>query len=104
LSRGYFSDPRTQLEAILNETGPINLFKFVVNPNDFAQSVENIFYLSFLIRDGKAAFETQDGEPVICKTHYVLESNPNKDYSRLRAAFRQGLRRWAQETPVGIGI
>lgn len=46
----------------------INIFRFVINPNDFAQSVENIFYLSFLIRDGKVAFETDAGEPVIC-TH-----------------------------------
>ena len=29
--------------------------------------MENIFHLSFLIRDGKAAFETVDGEPVVCK-------------------------------------
>jgi len=47
----------------------------VINPNDFAQSVENIFHLSFLIRDGKAAFETVDGEPVICKER-VLPLRP----------------------------
>lgn len=57
-----------KLQNLLDEMETVNLFKFVVNPNDFAQSVENIFYLSFLIRDGKVAFETQDGEPVICKT------------------------------------
>jgi len=56
-----------KLKTLLDEIGTVNLFKFVVNPEDFAQSVENIFYLSFLIRDGKVAFETQDGEPVICK-------------------------------------
>jgi hypothetical protein len=56
-----------QLESILQETGAINLFRFIVNPNDFAQSVENMFYLSFLIRDGKVAMETsEDGEPIIC--------------------------------------
>ncbi|KAF8967875.1 Nse4 C-terminal-domain-containing protein [Flammula alnicola] len=53
------------LETLLEDIGTVNIFKFVINPNDFAQSVENIFYLSFLIRDGKVAFETQDGEPVI---------------------------------------
>jgi len=62
-----FSVSFLQLEAILEQTGPINIFQFVVNPNDFAQSVENIFYLSFLIRDGKVAFETQEGEPMICE-------------------------------------
>lgn len=47
----------------------INLFKFIINPNDFGQSVENMFYLSFLIRDGKCAFELDEKtrEPMICK-------------------------------------
>jgi len=49
-----------------DEGAAINLFKFVVNPEDFAQSVENIFYLSFLIRDGKVALDNKEGEPVIC--------------------------------------
>lgn len=44
----------------------MNLFRFVVNPHDFGQSVENLFYLSFLIRDGKCALEVDDGEPLIC--------------------------------------
>lgn len=58
-----------QLEKLLEEAGRINLFRFVVNPHDFAQSVENIFYLSFLIRDGKVALETdEDGEPIICQS------------------------------------
>ncbi|KAF9565546.1 hypothetical protein CPC08DRAFT_733951 [Agrocybe pediades] len=43
----------------------INLFKFVINPDNFAQSVENIFYLSFLIRDGLVALDFEDGEPLI---------------------------------------
>ncbi|KAJ3514329.1 hypothetical protein NLJ89_g2436 [Agrocybe chaxingu] len=64
------------LKAILDELGPVNIFTFVVNPNDFAQSVENIFYLSFLIRDGTVAFETQDGEPII----YSCEQPKDEDY------------------------
>ncbi|KAF8070559.1 Nse4 C-terminal-domain-containing protein [Lyophyllum atratum] len=67
------------LETILNDIAePINIFKFVVNPNDFAQSVENIFYLSFLIRDGKVAFETtEDAEPVV----YTCEQPTDHDYA-----------------------
>jgi hypothetical protein len=54
----------------VEQNGPVNLFRFVINPNDFAQSVENLFYLSFLIRDGECALEIEeDGEPVICAFH-----------------------------------
>ncbi|TRM70005.1 Nse4 C-terminal-domain-containing protein [Schizophyllum amplum] len=73
-----------QLEKILGEEGRVNLFRFVVNPQDFAQSVENIFYLSFLIRDGKVAFEYDEDtqEPFI----YACSVPEEEDYA-------QGLRK-----------
>ncbi|KAG2043441.1 Nse4 C-terminal-domain-containing protein [Suillus americanus] len=55
-----------KVREILEESGSVNLLRFVINPNDFAQSVENIFYLSFLIRDGLCALEIdENGEPII---------------------------------------
>lgn len=54
----------------MEQNGPVNLFRFFINPNDFAQSVENLFYLSFLIRDGECALEIEEGgEPVICASY-----------------------------------
>ncbi|KAI0684484.1 Nse4 C-terminal-domain-containing protein [Cytidiella melzeri] len=53
------------LEDLLQGLGQINLFRFIINPNDFGQSVENMFYLSFLIRDGKCALDLDNGEPII---------------------------------------
>lgn len=53
------------IQRILEHTGEVNLFKFIINPGDFAQSVENLFYLSFLIRDGSCSLEVEKGEPII---------------------------------------
>jgi len=46
----------------------VNYFRLVVNPDDFGQTVENVFYTSFLIHDGKAGVAVQpDGEILICE-------------------------------------
>ncbi|KAJ1833808.1 hypothetical protein IWW55_007296 [Coemansia sp. RSA 2706] len=54
-----------KVHRILAARGPINLFRLVINPRSFAQSVENIFYVSFLIRDGKAYIDDSSGQPMI---------------------------------------
>ena len=35
---------------------------FIINPDSFAQSVENMFYFSFLVREDKAAIEIEEDE------------------------------------------
>ncbi|KAI1212764.1 uncharacterized protein F4807DRAFT_414362 [Annulohypoxylon truncatum] len=46
----------------LRSTGGIDLLKFVVNPHSFGQTVENMFYVSFLIRDGRIKIDFDDKE------------------------------------------
>ncbi|KAG8551486.1 hypothetical protein GDO81_004136 [Engystomops pustulosus] len=45
---------------------PISFFDFVIDPNSFARTVENMFHVSFIIRDGFARIKLdQDKLPVI---------------------------------------
>lgn len=51
----------------------MNLFKFIINPESYTQTVENIFYTSFLIKERRAAidYDEQD-EPYICEYYPLL--------------------------------
>lgn len=52
----------------VGETGGPHLFDFVVNPHSFSQTVENLFYVSFLIKEGNVGIQMDsDGLPTLCK-------------------------------------
>ena len=54
----------------LRRNGGIDLLRFVVNPRSFGQTVENMFYVSFLIREGSVRLEfDEDGLPAIGMYH-----------------------------------
>ncbi|KAJ7735982.1 Nse4 C-terminal-domain-containing protein [Mycena metata] len=64
------------IAALLEQIDQINLFRLVINPGSFSQSVENIFYLSFLIRDAKVAFQiNEDGEPLVFACEEVSDQD-----------------------------
>ncbi|KAI8622754.1 Nse4 C-terminal-domain-containing protein [Chytriomyces sp. MP71] len=53
------------IKNILKAHKSMNFFEFAINPTSFSQSVENVFYISFLIRDGVVALEIEDGQPIL---------------------------------------
>lgn len=49
--------------------GGVSLFDFVINPRSFGQTVENLFYVSFLIKEGAFGVQNDDdGLPTISKS------------------------------------
>ncbi|KAJ3081952.1 nuclear protein [Quaeritorhiza haematococci] len=59
-----------QVARHLAAHGPINFFKFIINPESFGQTVENMFHLAFLIKEGKAKIEIdEDGDPIVERVH-----------------------------------
>ncbi|KAH7105790.1 Nse4 C-terminal-domain-containing protein [Auriculariales sp. MPI-PUGE-AT-0066] len=64
---------------LLKRAKRVNLFRFIINPKDFAQSVENLFYLSFIIKEGQCGIEIKDnGEPEI----FACAQPTDDDYAR----------------------
>ena len=62
------------VSELLREHSPINLFEFVINPTSFGQTIENIFYLSFSVRDARAKIEDDaNGLPVVSFVDVLTE-------------------------------
>lgn len=67
-----------------------DLFKVLINPNSFTQTVENIFEFGFLVTDGWAGVEVdKEGVPKIIATSPNESTNLSKTSSVLSLSFSQ---------------
>lgn len=48
----------------------MNYFEFITNPESFSQTVENMFYVSFLIRNSVAGIDDTSGQPILSTRTY----------------------------------
>lgn len=54
----------------ITELGNVDLVRFCINPRSFGQTVENMFYVSFLIREGMVHVQYEEnGLPSLCKLY-----------------------------------
>lgn len=71
-SLGDLDDDQVLTEMKRNRiapTGGPSLFDFAINPHSFGQTVENIFYISFLIKEGNVGLQMDDdGLPTLRKS------------------------------------
>ncbi|KAK5972761.1 hypothetical protein GCK32_003851 [Trichostrongylus colubriformis] len=57
---------RKELKRAWKEKPSVDFFSFVIDQNDFSKSVENMFYVSFLVKDGRVRLSVgEDGLPVL---------------------------------------
>ncbi|OJD30276.1 nuclear protein qri2 nse4 [Diplodia corticola] len=79
-----------------DEDPAMSLFEFTINPQSFGQTVENLFYTSFLIREGSVRVgKDKHGLPVICPSESRgLNEQGAKNVSRHQAVFSIDYQTW----------
>lgn len=66
-----YDPPEQEVKALMrkhniSDNGNVPLFHFCVNPKSFGQTVENFFYVSFLVKEGKVGLDfDSDGMPTL---------------------------------------
>ncbi|KAL0263099.1 hypothetical protein SLS55_002075 [Diplodia seriata] len=78
------------------EDPAMSLFEFAINPQSFGQTVENLFYTSFLIREGSVrVVKDKHGLPVICPSESRgLNEQGAQNVSRHQAVFSIDYQTW----------
>ena len=76
---------------------PVSYFEFVIDPNSFSRTVENIFYVSFIVRDGFARIRLdQDRLPILepININHVGEGNDSSSHGRKQGVISLSLQDW----------
>jgi hypothetical protein len=76
---------------------PVSYFEFVIDPHSFSRTVENIFYVSFIIRDGFARIRLdQDRLPILepINISQMDEGNDPGFYGRKQGVISLSLQDW----------
>ncbi|XP_033633644.1 non-structural maintenance of chromosomes element 4 homolog A-like isoform X1 [Asterias rubens] len=76
---------------------PVSLFEFVINPHSFSQTVENIFHLSFLVKDGHAELKLDpDWLPIIIPKMPYMEGQTKERVDRKQIMMTLHMTQWKE--------
>ncbi|RHZ63915.1 non-structural maintenance of chromosomes element 4 family protein [Aspergillus thermomutatus] len=80
------------------DDGGVPLFHFCINPRSFGQSVENLFYVSFLVRDGTVGISTDSRQlPTLhVSKPYAPSEAQKKGVQKHQAIFSLDFETWRQ--------
>uniref|UniRef100_A0A8D0BE30 Non-structural maintenance of chromosomes element 4 n=1 Tax=Salvator merianae TaxID=96440 RepID=A0A8D0BE30_SALMN len=87
------------LQAYYNDdpNAPISFLEFVTDPESFARTVENMFHVSFLIRDGLAGIKLdEDNLPVIEPLHSEGGEKDQDAQARKQAVMSMSYQEWQE--------
>jgi len=104
------SDPtEPQLRKIMAkhnmaDNGGVPLFNFCINPKSFGQTVENFFYISFLIKEGKVGLDFDEDEwPTLGMVESERTVEKRQETQRNQAVFTLDFEKW-EDLVHGLGI
>ncbi|KAK5137870.1 hypothetical protein LTR08_006639 [Meristemomyces frigidus] len=82
----------------MTSDGGVSLFEYAVNPHSFGQTVENLFYISFLIKEGALGVqEDRNGLPTLMPREATsLEKQRELRTKKHQAVFAIDYATWAQ--------
>lgn len=73
---------RHRIARTPDDEAAVHLFDFAINPRDFGQTIENLFYISFLVREGNAQIvKDDDGLPLLGKCTLAPQFKCHADIS-----------------------
>ncbi|KAK3044825.1 hypothetical protein LTS18_000254, partial [Coniosporium uncinatum] len=85
-------------QRALAAPGELSYFQFVLNPYSFGQTVENIFYVSFLVKEGQAEIgKDQHGLPTLSyQTPRTIEEQRQQHISKNQAIISMDYQSWEE--------